>query len=104
VSEIDVEALDRALERAMANPMPPDLFGQVSDEIEPHCMNEGIKHRTVMEGIEIAYPLIVADELQRLVDRAFPDGEDSDYHYGCEALLDHLQARIAQLRPTEETA
>lgn len=55
--------------------------------------------------IELAHDLkqVVAAELERLMDRAFPDGEDSDYHYGCEALLEHVQDRIAELRPTEET-
>jgi hypothetical protein len=58
MSDIDTEAHDRALRRAMDNPIPTELATQIANEIEPHCMNEDIKHRTVMEGIEIAFPLI----------------------------------------------
>ena len=56
--------------------------------------------------IELAHDLkqVVAEELARLIDCAFPDGEESDYHYGCEALLEHVQHRIEQLRPVGEGA
>lgn len=36
-------------------------------------------------------------ELKRLFDEAFPDGEDSDYHYGSERLVDLVRDRIEQL-------
>jgi hypothetical protein len=41
--------------------------------------------------------LTVLTELQVLVHEAFPDGDASDHHYGCEALLDLVQARRREL-------
>ena len=49
------------------------------------------------KAVTAAAPHIVAAELQRLMDDAFPD-EDSDYHYGCERLLDLVRDRIPELR------
>jgi len=43
----------------------------------------------------------VAAVLQALLDDAFPD-EDSDYHYGCEQLLDGVRDSIPVLRPARE--
>jgi hypothetical protein len=37
--------------------------------------------------------LTVLTELAVLVHEAFPDGENSDHHYGCEHLLELVQAR-----------
>lgn len=49
------------------------------------------------ECVVAAIPLAVADHLQALLDDAFPD-EDSDYHYGCERLLDLVRDAIPVLR------
>jgi hypothetical protein len=40
-------------------------------------------------AVVAAGPLIVAAELQRMLDDAFPN-EDSDYYYGCERLIVHV--------------
>lgn len=49
---------EAAMERMLANPMPRDLARAVAEEIEPHTLNAGIKHREVMIAVKIAYPLI----------------------------------------------
>lgn len=51
-------------------------------------------------GLHSAAPLIVAAELSRLLDIAFPD-EDLDYHYGCERLLELVRDRASELRGEE---
>lgn len=52
------EQMDKTLERAMAEPMPPELRGQIEDLIEPHTMNMYLKHRDVMDCIRVAFPVI----------------------------------------------
>lgn len=37
---------------------------------------------------------LVRAELQRIMDAAFPDGEDSDWHYGCEELWSQVDRRL----------
>lgn len=54
----EYEALNRALQRALDNPIPHELGRLIADEIEPFTMNAGIKHGEVMSAINIAYPLI----------------------------------------------
>lgn len=58
MSDVDVEALDRALQRSLDNPIPRDLKRRIADEIEPHTMNSYLDHGEVMTAIQIAYPLI----------------------------------------------
>lgn len=48
--------------------------------------------------VEAAAPLILAGELERLLDEAFPNGEASDYHYALEALFEAIQNRASALR------
>jgi hypothetical protein len=49
--------------------------------------------RWAREGLEAAAPLILAAYREALLADAFPD-EDSDYHYGCERLLDLVRDGI----------
>lgn len=61
------------------------------------------KHREVVtEVVSAAAPLIVAATFQALLDDAFPD-EESDYHYGCERLLDLVRDGIPALRGEGQT-
>lgn len=46
------------LQRALDDPMPPDLVRLVADYIEPQTINAGIKHGEVMTCIRVAYPVI----------------------------------------------
>jgi hypothetical protein len=50
--------IEEDLGRAQAEPMPSDLRRAIASLIEPHTMNMQIKHRDVMECIDVAYPLI----------------------------------------------
>jgi hypothetical protein len=62
----------------------------------PHDVKLWVVPSTMVDSWDLGK--IIAAELQRLVDRAFPDGDDSDYHYGCEALFDLTIDRIRELR------
>ncbi len=58
MTEDEHARLEVAMERMLANPMPPDLRTAVADEIEPHTLNAYLKHAEVMTAVKIAYPLI----------------------------------------------
>ena len=47
-----------SLRRALAEPMPRDLREQLEDLIEPHTINMYLKHRDVMDCIDVAFPVI----------------------------------------------
>jgi hypothetical protein len=49
---------EASLERAMDEPMPPELRGQLADLIEPHTINMYLKHGDVMDCIDVAWPVI----------------------------------------------
>jgi hypothetical protein len=76
----------------------PQLAYDKADEIAARYPSdrEAAAH-IAAEVIAEVFPLILAAELQRMLDTAFPD-EDSDYHYGCEHLLDLVRDRASELR------
>jgi hypothetical protein len=47
-----------SLRRALDEPMPSELQTQIADLIEPHTINMYLKHRDVMDCIDVAYPVI----------------------------------------------
>lgn len=49
---------EASMGRALAEPIPPELRGQVEDLIEPHTINMYLKHRDVMTCIDVAWPVI----------------------------------------------
>lgn len=53
-----IRSLDESLQRALDNPMPPELQNQIRDLIEPHTINMELKHSDVMECIDVAFPVI----------------------------------------------
>ena len=53
-----IASMDASLERAMAEPMPAELDAQIQDLIEPHTINMYLKHRDVMDCIDVAFPVI----------------------------------------------
>lgn len=53
-----VESMDASLQRAMDEPMPRELRDQIADLIEPHTLNMYLKHRDVMDCIDVAFPVI----------------------------------------------
>ncbi len=57
-SGVDVKALEAADQLAADNPMPRELRDRIADWIEPHTLNCDIKHRDVMDAIDLAFPLI----------------------------------------------
>jgi hypothetical protein len=54
----DEAAREASLQRALDEPMPPVLRGQVEDLIEPHTMNMELKYGDVMTCIRVAWPVI----------------------------------------------
>lgn len=53
-------------------------------------------------AVEAAAPLIRAAAAQAMLDDAFPDGEDSDYHYGCERLFELVTQAASALGVCED--
>lgn len=53
-----IASQEQSLERALREPMPRELQHQVADLIEPHTINMYLKHRDVMECIDVAFPVI----------------------------------------------
>lgn len=51
-------AREASLERAIAEPMPRELRDDLADLIEPHTINMYLKHRDVMDCIDVAWPAI----------------------------------------------
>ncbi len=49
---------EASLRRALDEPMPRELSEQIKDLIEPHTLNMYLKHRDVMDCIDVAYPVI----------------------------------------------
>ena len=47
-----------SLQRALDEPMPRELSDKIADLIEPHTLNMYLKHRDVMECIDVAFPVI----------------------------------------------
>lgn len=50
--------IEASTQRSLDNPMPPELRQMVSDAIEPHTINAGIKHGEVMHCVAVVYPII----------------------------------------------
>lgn len=53
-----IQSMDASLRRALDEPMPRELKGAIADLIEPHTLNMYLKHRDVMECIDVAFPVI----------------------------------------------
>lgn len=58
MSDFDIAAYERAVQRGLDNPRPGELHQQIADEIEPVTINRHFKHDEAMSLIGIAYPLI----------------------------------------------
>lgn len=57
------EAIEADLGRYLAAPMPRALREAIGERIEPHTMNMEIKHRDVMECVDVAW-LVISDWLR----------------------------------------
>ncbi|MFE2994184.1 hypothetical protein ACFXG4_04120 [Nocardia sp. NPDC059246] len=50
--------IEATLQRALDEPMPPELKTRIKALIEPHTINMQIKHGDVMQCIRVAFPVI----------------------------------------------
>jgi len=84
--------------------VPKEAIERAANRLPTLVLRAQVRH-----ALEAAAPLIlaanrdreIAEACQAMLDEAFPDGEDSDHHYGCERLLDVvnvLAARAVVLR------
>lgn len=82
----------------MSSEVPiPEAAVELVVPLLTHVMTEGDAEDVAWDAVRAVAPLVVAAHLQALLDDAFPD-EDSDYHYGCERLLDLVRDGIPSLR------
>lgn len=77
--------------------IPDEAEKAAHAEYDDAMENGGGTECEVIRAVRAAAPFIVAAELARLIDEAFPD-EISDWYYGLESLHDAINSRISELR------